>query len=80
MKILFDRWWSLAIVYGSMLLLCAASVMYANYSVRESNRKFCDIVTTVNNAYKDPKYPQPTTDLGKKLKQDYAELEQRLGC
>jgi len=60
--------------------MCGLSIMYANYSIEENGRKFCDIITTVNDAYQDPGVPPPTTDLGKKLKKNYADLEERLDC
>lgn len=71
---------ALLLVYISMFAMCAISIFYADYSVRESGRKFCDIITTVNDAYKDPAVPEPTTELGRKLKQNYADLEERLRC
>ena len=71
---------SLLFVYLMMFGLVGASIFYSSYSVQESGRKFCDIITTVNDAYQDPAYPEPTTDLGRKLKRNYAELEDRLDC
>ena len=49
-----------------------------NAMVRETERKFCDIINTVVNAYDTS--PGPTTELGKKLKQQYVDLQERLGC
>jgi hypothetical protein len=63
-----------------MLLVLVMTVLYADYSISENGKKFCDIITTVNDAYQDPDVPEPTTDLGRKLKKNYAELEERLRC
>lgn len=68
---------SVIVIYISMLAMCAFSIVYANYSVKESGRNFCDIITTVNDAYAEE---QPVTDLGRKLKQNYIDLEKRLEC
>jgi len=40
--------------------------------------KFCDVINTVVNAYKDS--PEPTTPLGLTLKAEYIQLQERLGC
>lgn len=72
------QWVPLVVVYISMFAMTAVSLWYSNYTAIESGRKFCDIIVTVNNAYKSGN--EPITDLGKKLKQDYAELEKRLNC
>lgn len=66
------------IVYISMLLMAGGSIWISNENSKENGRKFCDIITTVNGAYKTG--PEPTTDLGRKLKADYAALESRLDC
>ncbi len=72
-----DRW-QLFSVYIAMVTLAFTSALWADYSIRENGRKFCDIITTVNEAYQNG--PEPTTDLGKDLKRKYAELEKRLDC
>lgn len=69
---------SLLLVYISMFTMCVLSVWYADYTAKESGRKFCDIINTVNNAYKTN--PEPTTEVGKQLKQNYIDLQKRLDC
>lgn len=70
----------LIFVYLSMFAFCAVSIWYANYATEKGNQKFCDIINTVNSAYNDTSVPEPTTDLGKKLKQNYKDLKERLDC
>ena len=69
----------LAVVFTSVLVMTGLNVFYSNERIKESNRYFCDIVMTVNDAYRDSPTP-PQTELGKKLQQQYADLERRLQC
>ena len=69
---------NIAILYFCILSMSAVTLWYSTYTSRETGRKFCDIITTVNAAYKDG--PEPTTELGKKIKVQYADLEKRLDC
>lgn len=67
----------LLIVYLAIFVMVAVSVGYSTYAVRDNNRKFCSIITTVNDAYaKD----DPKTEIGIQLKKDYIQLERDLNC
>lgn len=68
---------SLFIVYVSMFLMTGLSIFYANTAVRENNAKFCTVINTVNDAYKDS---TPSTELGRDLKSGYADLARDLDC
>lgn len=68
---------NLLIVYIAIFVMFAGNVLYATYSVRENGRKFCAIITTVNDAYATE---EPKTELGIKLKNDYRQLERDLDC
>ena len=75
-----------AIVFlAAILLLNIGSVVYnaeslhvAQVKNEQDQRKFCDVVDTVVDAYKSG--AAPITDLGRKLKQEYFDLQERLGC
>jgi hypothetical protein len=69
----------MVVTYVAMFALAASSILYTTISQHNTEQKFCNIITTVNDAYKDAKY-QPTTDLGQRLKESYAELEADLNC
>lgn len=70
---------SLAVAIIAVAVMTGINVFYSNERIKESNRYFCDIVMTVNDAYRDSPVP-PSTDLGRKLEQNYADLERRLQC
>ncbi|MEU8334789.1 hypothetical protein [Micromonospora tulbaghiae] len=66
----------------------AASVLYANVRAeraerraeqidRESNRRWCGVVTTLDDAYRQT---PPQTPAGKKIAKDIAELRIEFGC
>jgi len=79
MKIVdFDKVKVQLVTYFAMVVMAASSIIYTTISQHNTEQKFCDIVTSVNDAYKD--YPEPTTDLGRRLKSQYAQLESDLGC
>jgi hypothetical protein len=64
--------------YALTFILVAVSVVYTTIAQRNTEEKFCNIVTTVNQAYKDS--PEPNTELGRKIKVQYAQLERDLKC
>ncbi len=68
---------STLIVYIAMLAMTSISVLYANWAVHDNNAKFCTVITTVNDAYKDS---DPQTELGRELKRGYAKLAEDLDC
>lgn len=77
-KIWHDRISMYIVTYTTMVVLAFTSILYTTISQKHTEQKFCNIITTVNDAYRD--YPEPQTDLGKKLKADYKVLEADLGC
>lgn len=68
---------AIGMMFATMLVMTALNIFYADHLNRQSNNNFCDIVVTVNDAYRDN---PPSTDLGRKLQQNYADLERRLQC
>ena len=63
------------------LLVAAAvgvnSIVYANRVQRQSNRAWCDLVSTLDAAYRAT---PPSTPLGRQLAEDMHNLRVRLGC
>jgi len=68
---------SLLVVYLSIFAMVLINISYSTYAVRENGRKFCSIITTVNDAYSKD---DPKTEIGVQLKKDYIQLERDLNC
>jgi len=66
------------VTYVSMLVMAVTSILYTTISQHHTEQKFCNIINTVNDAY--DKAPEPTTQLGRDLKQNYRQLEADLDC
>jgi hypothetical protein len=74
----FEKFKVQVVTYFAMVVLATTSIIYTTISQHRTEQKFCAIVTSVNDAYKE--YPEPTTELGKNMKIQYAQLENDLGC
>lgn len=66
------------IAYAAVMLVLIFGVLYTNHVQRQSEQKFCTVVTLVVSAYDSN--PPPTTQLGLELEQDYRDLQRQLGC
>lgn len=77
-----DGWhvnvWRVAVLYVTMLALTGVSIFYSYNTNLQSDRKFCEIVMNINDAYAQS--PEPQTELGMKLRQNYIDLERSLNC
>lgn len=78
------RWYLLVAVVVSMMLLAAAGIAYTNWSIkrqsaaeRESDRRWCQLLTTLDDAYQAA---PPQTDTGRRLATDVHNLRAELGC
>lgn len=71
------QWYSLVALFVSMLMLTGASLLYANYVATKSTQRFCSIVITLNDTYKQQ---PPQTETGRKFVRDMAKLERDLKC
>lgn len=79
-------WYVLVTVMVSMLLVSGAGIWYTNHvdakrehAERESDRNWCSIVGTMNQAFNDPANP-PQTEIGRQLAADFAKLYAELDC
>jgi len=65
-----------------MFTLAVSSFVYsyvaAERAAYDNGQKFCSIITTVNDAYRDSE--EPATELGRSLKANYIQLEKDLDC
>jgi hypothetical protein len=71
------RWRALALVFLSIFALAMTTSLYVNHTNRENNKHFCDLVTTLDDAYKTAPPQSPT---GRKVAEEMHELRKDLGC
>lgn len=71
------HWWSLAVVYFTLLVIAVGNVVYTQHVDHESNRKWCELIMSLDNAYKEA---PPQTPTGIKIAQDVARLRVNLDC
>lgn len=71
------RWRALAGVLVTMLALAGANLVYTNWVDRSSNRKWCELISTLDDSYKAAR---PQTAAGQKVAADIAKLRVDLGC
>lgn len=71
------RKWALAAVFASCFGMFIASLAYTNHAVTDSQRKLCDLVATLDSAYRaNP----PQTATGRLVAAKTHELYLRLDC
>ncbi|KPC64739.1 hypothetical protein, partial [Streptomyces chattanoogensis] len=61
----------------SMLAMAGAAVLIADRAARESEQRWCGLITTMDRAYREE---PPATDLGRQLARDIAELRREFRC
>jgi Flp pilus assembly pilin Flp len=72
-----------AVIYALILTLIAVlavgamSIVYANHVATASNRNWCSLVVTLDDAYRQQ---PPQSDLGRKIAADMHQLRARLHC
>jgi hypothetical protein len=76
-QMLRHGWRFLAVSLVSTFVAAAASMLYANHTARESERKWCGIVSTMDDAYRAT---PPQTPAGRKLAADIRHLRVDFGC
>jgi len=70
-------WELLAVSMVCAFLAAAASMAYANRVARDSERKWCNIVATLDDAYRET---PPQTPAGRKFAADVHRLRGDFGC
>jgi hypothetical protein len=71
------------LLYSTLITALTSIVMgivamqYANYAVRKSTQQWCDVVTTLDDAYKQT---PPTSPAGQRLAQEMARLRIKFEC
>lgn len=70
-------WELLAVSFVCAFLAAGASMVYANKVARDSQRQWCGVVTTLDDAYQ---VTPPQTPAGRKIAADIARLRDEFGC
>jgi hypothetical protein len=71
------RRYALVAVYVSMVVLTMASLLYAQHVAESSARKWCSLVSTLDDAYRGQ---PPTTPTGERVASDIHQLRRDLRC
>jgi len=78
--------WERFVYVVSLVAVVVAGVIYINYvddkrdmAERESDRRWCSIVGTIEQAYNDPASP-PQSEIGRQLAADFHDLYAGLDC
>lgn len=70
-------WYALAVIVLSTLTMALLAIGIAQHTARESERKWCSIVVTLDDAYRQT---PPSSTVGRQLAADMAQLRRDLGC
>lgn len=69
--------YGLVFAYLGIIAVVFAGIAYTNYVQRESNRKWCEIIRPLDEAYITT---PPTTEVGKKIASSLHGLNHDFGC
>jgi hypothetical protein len=69
--------YALCAVVVSIIGVGLGVILYANYIDSESNRRWCGVVTTLDDAYSQNR---PTTPIGQELARELRNLRVDFGC
>ena len=81
-------WYAMTVTFVVMIAFAGASVLYANHAAeqaversnaidRESNRRWCTLLATLDDAYKAS---PPATEAGKTMAAEVTRLRTEFGC
>lgn len=70
-------WYAVTALVLSCLVVAGVSVQYANYVDRKSNQRWCELLATLDDAYRAT---PPRSPAGKKVASDVVRLRKDFGC
>ncbi|MGJ3230073.1 hypothetical protein [Micromonospora sp. RV43] len=73
----FQGWRVMVACLLAALGSSAVSILYTNASAHQSERQWCGVVTTMDDAYRQT---PPQTPAGRKIAKDIAQLRIDFGC
>lgn len=65
--------------FVSVCLVALASMLYSAHNIKVSERKWCDVVQTINASYRETS-PERATERSRVFERKMKELAVRLGC
>lgn len=69
--------YAIAVAFFAVVAIALAGVVYTSYVQRQSERKWCSVVSTLDDAYRET---PPATAPGRNLAASIADLRRELGC
>lgn len=75
-------WWAIAVNVVCFLALVILGVLYINNVASESERKWCGVVTTLDDSYAAPRPPgsPAITATGQRIIDEMRRLRREFGC
>ncbi|MEV4212911.1 hypothetical protein [Micromonospora sp. NPDC049662] len=73
----FNGWRVLVAVLLAAFASSAVSIIYSNEAARQSERRWCGVVSTLDDAYRQT---PPQTPAGLKIARDIRQLRADFGC
>ncbi|MFC3504793.1 hypothetical protein ACFOOK_28030 [Micromonospora krabiensis] len=70
-------WYAMTVTFVVMIAFAGASVIYANHAARESEQKWCGLVTTLDRVYTDN---PPQTPVGRDMAAQIRQLRIDFDC
>lgn len=70
-------WYAVIVAYLATLAIGAAALLYADHVDSQSNRRWCGLVTTLDDTYTSQ---LPTTQLGQSIAREIKQLRHEFGC
>lgn len=73
----FRAWQTLVVVLVAAIVSSVASMAYANAAARQSEQRWCGVVSTLDDAYRET---PPQTPAGQKIATNIRRLRADFGC
>jgi hypothetical protein len=71
------NWYLLVVAFLSSVVMGITAIMYADSAARKSNQQWCDIVTTLDDAYTAQ---PPQTETGQRIAREMKRMRHDFGC
>lgn len=73
----FRAWQTLMVGFVCAILAAGSSMAYTNRAAKQSNQQWCDVIITLDDAYRAVPNKTPTIQ---RLAQQFAQLRTRFAC
>lgn len=72
--------YGLLIVYVCMVAVVVTGLLYTNWVSRENNRQWCDVLISIDDAYKGVSNNPTATPAGKHIAEEFHRLREKFEC